>query len=665
MLEKINRISEVEKFFSNKDHYHNIHEQSFIDVYNVMIDFINESVRLYEGKKQNEEQKVKDNRPYIAKVVNSVMGHGKSTAARVIAKVAHKNNIPLLFVFNNKRSMDSFRKEVQPFVKNELLLIDSDNFNDDIKNIIKNFKIVGITQQRFRDIAIGFGEFSFFSYWKRNIEWIEPIQRTIIIDEMPIFINAEAFDIGKNDNCLDWYDEMVRATNDEELTKFDCERVRVLINYIISMEMAESFKHESEYTSLPTKKLIRHLKDEQQQELLYHVLNTLQKEKVGYKYQNRYKWFLEMLEKDNVGVVNRDEKKTVLLCSKWIDYRHFGNILILDGTADIVRKIYEHGKYELIELPNYHRYKERLRIMFRVINTSKTKRKNKETHESIASDFIEVRDRVKDLNIIALPTKADIKTYVKNGVITEEQYKKYFTNTNKMEHESMALNLLNTTGQNDLAEYNGLGLLALPLRHPTYYKMYAIAIYGVEKDVSLQHENNNDAKSIQWFTDNDVQEIYRQLMLMDFSQIIHRINIRLLNDNEKSYVLIYTNRKGWKDELAKLYELEGILSFDLFRNIKFRNECKERFQYAKTVLEKEPFERELSLGKIHLNFKKWVNRHWNDEERKAIMIEVAESMNLIIHEYPNGYKKIELLPSLAFGTMANKKEKWDNLSLNK
>ncbi|UOE77537.1 hypothetical protein [Parageobacillus thermoglucosidasius] len=76
--------------------------------------------------------------------------------------VAHKNNVPLLFVFNNKKSMDSFRKEVQPFVKNELLLIDSHNFNDDLKNIIKNFKIVGITQQRFRDMAIGYGDFSFF-----------------------------------------------------------------------------------------------------------------------------------------------------------------------------------------------------------------------------------------------------------------------------------------------------------------------------------------------------------------------------------------------------------------------------------------------------------------------------------------------------------------------
>ncbi|UOE77538.1 hypothetical protein [Parageobacillus thermoglucosidasius] len=227
------------------------------------------------------------------------------------------------------------------------------------------------------------------------------MQRTIIIDEMPIFINAESFDIGKNDNCLDWYDEMVRVTNDEELTKFDCERVRVLINYLISMEMAESFKHESEYTSLPTKKLIRHLKDEQR-ELLYHVLGRLKKEKVEYKYQNRYQWFLKMLENDSVGVVNRDEKKTVILCSKWIEYRHFGNILVLDGTADIVRKIYAHGGYELIELPNYHNYKERLRILFRIINTSKTKRKNIETHESIASDFLEIRERTKDLNIIAL-----------------------------------------------------------------------------------------------------------------------------------------------------------------------------------------------------------------------------------------------------------------------
>ncbi|UOE77539.1 hypothetical protein [Parageobacillus thermoglucosidasius] len=181
----------------------------------------------------------------------------------------------------------------------------------------------------------------------------------------------------------------------------------------------------------------------------------------------------------------------------------------------------------------------------------------------------------------------------------------------------MALNLLNTTGQNDLINYNGIGLLALPLRHPTYYKMYAIAIYGVEKDVSLQHENNNGTNSIQWFTDDDVQEIYRQLMLMDFSQIIHRINIRLLNDNQKSYVLIYTNREGWKEELAKLYGLEEIISFDLFRNIKFKNECIERFEHAKTVLEKEPFESQLSLGKFGSRFKIWFNRHhWRDEERK-------------------------------------------------
>jgi hypothetical protein len=58
-----------------------------------------------------------------------------------------------------------------------------------------------------------------------------------------------------------------------------------------------------------------------------------------------------------------------------------------------------------------------------------------------------------------LPAKGDVAAYFKNEVITRQQHQQYFNKKEQeaeTESEGMALNLLNTTGTDRLANYNAI-----------------------------------------------------------------------------------------------------------------------------------------------------------------------------------------------------------------
>ena len=173
MINKIQNIEEIEAYLSSEQ-IENLHQEAFIDTYNVLADFITTSFDYYNNPNAD---------PYIAQVCNSIMGAGKSTALQVISmKLLESREIPLLCVFNNIDTMNSFvhsvKKNTNQNGKN-LLVITSDTYSEDLIQNIINFQIVAITQQRFRDLKLGFGDFNKYENYIPDFGWDEAVKRTI------------------------------------------------------------------------------------------------------------------------------------------------------------------------------------------------------------------------------------------------------------------------------------------------------------------------------------------------------------------------------------------------------------------------------------------------------------------------------------------------------
>lgn len=642
MFNIMNKLSfnEIEGYVSNEQ-YSNLYEPSFMETYNAIFDFVSCSESIYEKLRDSPQS-----RPmYSAKVCNSIMGAGKSTAFQVIAKQAIQHDIPLLCVFNNKDNMNSFNKALKRHSNNterSVLVIDSDSYTQDTASIIHHYQIVAITQQRLRDLRLGFGDFSDYKFYSPTNS-LDILQRTVIIDEMPIFIDSVIFDIGKENNSLDWFDEMADKS---KLPTIEIKKARASIPFMILNEMAEGFGlEEKENQTLATKGLLRHLTSDQQQNLL-KVLRSFKGIQVEYSYKSRYKWFMELLTQDGAAIVCREEKKSILICARWLDYREYGNILVLDGTANITKIIYEHGGFDLIKLNNPHDYQKRLRIYHQIINTSKSNVRLQESQETIGKNIRDVREKLleRSQDILPLPAKQDVGSYLKNEAISRSQYKQFFKGRT-FENQSMALNLLNTTGKNDMSEYSCIGLLSLPIRHPNYYRVFAIALYGTGVDVSLvdkKQRSNCTNDGIQWFANDNMQAVFRELLLADLSQIIHRTSLRQIYGESVVDIYIYTNRSGWIDQLKTLYNLseKNIVRMHLSINDKFEKECHERLSGA--VQHMEAIEKvSIRPGQFSRAFKDWLNRSWNIQEKKEIILSVASELGLMIDVNPsNGYKEL-------------------------
>lgn len=619
--------------YVSKEQFDNLHEPSFMETYEVIFDFLIGSEKRYERLRDFPE---KESEP-LAKVCNSIMGAGKSTALQVIAKQALECDIPLLCVFNNRDNMESFKKSIDRLpidAQRRVLAIDSDSYDQHTNDIIRHYQVVVITQQRLRDLRMGFGDYESFKFYTPSF-LIDSLQRTILIDEMPIFVDSEVFDIGNENNTLDWFDEMAGKS---KLPKIEIQKARPLIPYLISTEMAEVFRIEKEENHcIPTQKLSRYLSEEQIENLL-QVLNDFKALNTDYQFKKRYNWFMDLFKHDSVGVISREEKKNVLLCAKWLDYRDFGNILILDGTADVTRTIYEHGGFDLIKVKNHHSYQKRLKIHHKIINTSK-RGVNQEVHIAIGKDILEVRKGLmkEERDILPLPTKSDISTYVNNGAITNQQQQQFFKDR-AFDNDSMALNLLNTTGKNDIAEFSSIGLLSLPIRHANYYKLFAIAMNGTDIDVSLTEtklRNKQSEFSNQWFVNDCLQVVFEELVIADISQIIHRTSLRYLQELNDVDVHIYTIRTVWIQKLVALYKLEedNLRTVSLSKDLKFEENCRKRLIDAiETMRVKERYS--ISLGKISRPFKEWLNRNWNDLQKQEVIIKVANELGLTIDENP-------------------------------
>jgi hypothetical protein len=637
----VNQLSELKGYIS-ASHMNSLHEKSFLETINKLLEFTSKG-RIIE--KDRVDYMGEDS--YLSWVLNSAPGTGKSTALNTICKMMLKvkgdsERIPLLLVFNNNDTMknniynDVFQFAKKNDIPNAITYI-TDETVEEMMDQMYRFQILCIPQQRFRDLKLGHGNLrNYLNYTPQRLkdkydseiyEAPKPSKRLIIIDEMPIFYNPSVWDITSEDNSFDWYEKLAYSA---ELNTREFKDGRDILSELINFELKENMMLNA---NLKLKRLIEYTEKEQ---YFNSILNKFADVTGELDDIRRYKWFMKLYHDDNIGCIERDNKQ-VIICSEWLDYREFEtSILILDGTALINKSIYLRSGFELVPLVNHHRYSERLTIHWKNINTSMKRMKyadQKEVKEAIVGDYLEIMKHLTvqnpDFKMIALPKKKDISFYYSAGVITDEQYKQFYTDRQKIEDDMMK-HLFNLIGNNDFSIYNAMALFGIPIRPPRHYREIAVAIYGVDIDLSLNQDRNKG----DWFNDKKVQAIYEETVLAELSQIIHRTSLRNINAQNEIDIIVYSNRTEWLIKLQKEFRLPNsrVLLHQLHNELRFKKTCiKKIAEMVKGMIGKKNMDitvQQIGGKKLY----QWFNDNWKSGKRRLEILNELQRNNILLFE---------------------------------
>lgn len=488
-------------------------------------------------------------------VCDAAPGHGKTTVLTTVLKrfSSGRDRMPVLLVFNNKDTMkDLFSKIHNYATQNEIpdliQYVDAENVESELPTL-RRYLFVCITQQRLRDLALKQGDWTAFSMYEPvsaltgsvfETEATFRQKRMIIIDEMPIFFDECIFDIGAKDNAVAWFDDLAKDAKMTEIERYFGR------NTIMQMVLQEFMDNE---TSTVTA-LMKHLDGSKAWERFKTTLEQVM-ERVKYaKWETKtsYRWFMRLLNEDAQGCIDRHNNGQSILCSDVIDYKRLGNVLILDGTAGVTEFLYTGNGYTMKHVLNRHDYNERLRVHWRFINTNSAQRRkpDKSVQTTVARDIAEFRQE--GINPFPLVLKDDINAYTENGVISNEFAPFYKgrdgSGNDGASDERLAINLFNTTGKNDLRKFDALALTSLPIRHPQYYKLKAIGLYGTHSDISMSNDNEDG-----WFQDLNLEVLFLQLSMAELIQILHRSDLRDLNSETEVALYLYHNQESWMSRL--------------------------------------------------------------------------------------------------------------------
>ncbi len=150
-----------------------------------------------------------------------------------------------------------------------------------------------------------------------------------------------------------------------------------------------------------------------------------------------------------------------------------------------------------------------------------------------------------------LVAKDDIDEYEALGVINAA-FKTYYDRKRETGHNN-AINVLNTTGKNALRDFSSLYLTSLPILGPDYYRTIALSLFPdlplyLRKEAG--HEQSAELTS-GWFLDERLERVYRECLLTELIQIIHRTRIRYIRDITKVKICIATTQSDLIKELCK------------------------------------------------------------------------------------------------------------------
>lgn len=617
----------------------NLHEGAFVETFNKLVEYVNQGFAVNNQADDGE---------LLSWVCNSAPGSGKTTALQVLTKMLLEESndniqIPLLLVFNNNDTMrNDFYNGVFNFVEKNQIKDGIQFVDEKVKEMVvdslSKYKVVCINQQRLRDLKIGFGKLSNYLYYspevpkkdssKKDME--KPKKRIMIIDEMPIFFDSQIWDITSKNNSFDWFEKLVEQC--KEISEEDCFEGRKILSKLVNEELANNTERNSNL------RLIRLIEGSNDEMKFNSILEKLQNTNSDFESLKRFRWFKNLYNNDGVAAIDRNNKKPVILCSEWLDYRELElNILILDGTALITKLIYDKGEFELQEVRNFHNYENRLMLEWKDINTKKSIRDKKtktdeiNVKEIIASDFLQMRENIikskSNIKMIILPSQSDIRYYYEQGVITLEQYREHFKGREKST-DDMASHLHNITGKNGFSKYDALALLNIPIRSPQLHREIGVAMYGVNLDLTFNKTRNNGEN---WFADERLQDIFMAITLSDISQIIHRCSLRFLDAENIVYIFLYCNKEQWVISLKKLFGLpdKNIRTHPIYQEIMFRKKCEEK---VKLIYEKMIGKQNLRITADRLgisNLKQWLNDY---KHYYHIIIEECSKYNIVIEE---------------------------------
>ncbi|MDQ0885907.1 hypothetical protein QFZ81_000995 [Paenibacillus sp. V4I9] len=611
----------------SKEQQKNVHLPAFLEISKVIRNFISKSAS-YQTEGEHH---------YVC---SSNPGHGKTTALEAVVKqeIVEKYKTPLLLAFNNNDNMRTFYDSLVDYANkqngyNAIQFINTDNVDEYVDDKLSEYQVLCITHQRLRDLALDIGN-QFEYMWYKSPSG-KQMKRCIIIDEAPIFVSSCTFDINSKDNHIDWYDESTKVS---ELDVAEIMTGRKVITNMINLELNEN--------STITKRLNRFYEGTSDLEALNNILSKLKPDHTERDVQAKFSWFKKLLNEDDVASIDRHHFGSSIICAKRIDYRSLGNILILDGSSNITRSMYN-NEYQYIQTKNYHDYRKRLKLHLQEINSSSYAKSDKVKYNQLFQNIANDIESIRSLGINPFPImmKSEIATCIELRIIQPEFLKYYEVDKNIS--DELPLNLLNTTGKNVLNTNTSLALLSIPIKHPSVYKKAAISLYGNDIDLTM-----NKGKSKVWFVDERVQNVFEELVLADLIQIIHRSSLRNINEDSEVNIYLYTNRTVWIEKLKSALNLadENITSSKLedLPLEKFVKKCEEWAVKAKEyVLNYDDIFKIPKFTAYDIGgnkFKDWFNTYWNKVDRKQIIIDHFKQNGLGIEVDENGYKKIYILP---------------------
>lgn len=669
---KINKTEVIEEMFDylTDEHKINMHKQAFSDIANVFFDLADEYnyqlsnyIKLCKNELTDENY---DPSKKVQWVCNASMGHGKTTVLECFLKnlVSEKRRIPILLVIREKAMAEELFEEMKNYKEGCVLLVNSDN-KKEVEPFVPYHQIVIITHSRLDNIALGYGNLQTYKVWEQyregwsvydkldNINFICKRHRLLIVDEKPSFINSNVFDVGSKNNALDWFDDLSAPL---ELKPYEAQTYKSEIVKLLAYQLATntssittSLIPESE-NSIFIKNLIRIIKNMKSHENNLHKQESLK----------QLKHFEKLLTTDEVGRIDdyqiKGQSGRKIIISNRIDYSKLNmNTLVLDGTAQLTWSQYR-KEFTPKLVKNYNEY-TRLNFNIENINTSKYSRvkTGHTTQKAITNRILELKKDYKDLFV--LPVKSDIPIYKSLGAIGEDISFFEPSNTNR---ESKPINLLNTTGKNELKDRKALFLTSLPKMNADHYKKIAIALYGNDVSLIMDDDNMNE----NWFEDEKLQSVYHGELFAEICQIIHRTALRKINDNEaidifiayddedyerimrkpngaRTFLLSHTLNSMYFKKQANISE-NHILDESLYgmgdKATQFASEIDRWIKMNVTVYNNLPrrlseIDKDGGLGK---NFQLWLKRNW-DEDKKVMINKKISKYGYVIEEKKDQY----------------------------
>lgn len=544
-------------------------------------------------------------------------------------------------------------KEMEKFLKtfttkqHDVLFISASNYKETKRDISKT-RVLIITHERFR--TMGVNEIEGINIQPGLLKWKEN-KRFIFVDERPRFDYSATFDLDDN---LRWVNEIfnVITRNKESLAPHE----KIIIRSCISMLLAQELYKWHDYNM---------------KEPIPLFSDPLNKSSLGEEYENILKRFLKLASRYVEYIETGDVTSKFLwfeklyrgnyrghldsgffesnyhdfnkiICSQLINYQNLKcPIIILDGSAHISEKAY--STYDMDKLKSFIKYSN-VTIHHRIINTSAISRTSPNyTSLNFVAEDIKALEAKNNLTLHKIYPKDDANAYYKMGVISREELTdRYYKD---LDEDIRPLNILNTTGKNDLESAEAIYLTALPIRAALYYKISAISHYPEEelKTLLLTHNNSVKKTNAQWFADNRLETIYKEELLSELYQIIHRSSIRNIKRNTDIPINIYIATK-LKPLITNLKELLPEVTFTeeyVEKTIKIKKSLETDGERFINALKEYSGTFPTTIGKVSKDksitepIKILINNNWKNTSIRDLFVKYFNDHGFDYKEIPN------------------------------